>query len=288
MAKPSSPGAMIRVGTASLLVVVAACSGGGAPPDVQVAARVNKGEITIHQVQHVLQRQARLATEFPDTAARRVLDSLIEQELAAQAARAQKLDQDPAVVQAMQAAQREVLARAYQDGLAAKASGPSSDEIDRYYESQPGLFAQRRVYTLQETLVETVDESQQGRIQAIVDQAKSAKELEDRLRQAAMRYRTRQFAQAAEDMPLGMLATMVKLEVGQSMVVPQGNTARIFSILHALPAPMERKMANEAITAFLVAERKRRAVADGMKAVRDTAKIEYLGNFAAAASAPGR
>lgn len=274
------------LGVAFLSVGMLGCSGRNGPADVQVAARVNKDEITIHQVQLLLQRQPRLAANFPEQAARSVLDSLIEQELAAQAARAQGLDQDPGVVQAMQAARREVLARAFQDRLAGKATGPSSDEVDRYYEAHPALFAQRRIYTLQEFLVETVGADQLSRVQAIANDAKSVAEVEDRLRQTGLRYRTRQFAQASEDMPMGMVESMSKLGPGRSLLVAQGEAARIFSVLHVQPAPLDRRMANEAIAGYLFAERKRIAVGEGMKLVRNAAQIEYVGQFASAASAP--
>jgi EpsD family peptidyl-prolyl cis-trans isomerase len=266
------------------LALLAGC-GGSRPPDVQVAARVNKQEVTIHQVQHVLQRQPKLAAEFPALASRKVLDSLVEMELAAQAARAQGLDRDPDVVQAMQAAQREVLARAYQDRLAAATVAPTSDEIDRYYEAHPGLFAQRRVYTLQESLVETTDGGQVAKVQAIAEASRGVKALEEGLRAAGLRSRTRQLAQAPEEMPLALVPEMAKLEPGQSLTVPQRGAVRIFTVLQVQAAPVDRKTANEAIGSFLMAERKRRAVGEGMKSVRDAARIEYLGAFAAAPAA---
>src|SRR5678816_2245114 len=82
-------------------------------PETQVAARVNDGEVSVHQVEHTLQQQPRLIAEYGDKAARVALDSLIEQEIAAQAAREAGLDRDPAVIQALEAAKREALARAY-------------------------------------------------------------------------------------------------------------------------------------------------------------------------------
>jgi len=251
--------------------------------DGQVAARVNKGEITVHQIQQVLQRQPGLAAR-PEAAARRALDSLIEQELAAQAARADGMENDPAVVQAMQVARREVLARAYQDRLAAKASGLSSDEIDNYYDSQPALFARRRIYTLQECLVE-VPEAEQPRLQQLVNAAANPEALEEGLRGGKWRFQKRQFAQAAEDVPLALLQSLSQLDVGRSFAVPQGGAVRVFSILHAQSAPIERRVASPAIAAFLSAERRRDAVGRGMKGLRDSAKVEYVGTFADAASA---
>jgi len=272
-------------GLCCLAVGLSGCGGGERrAQDGQVAARVNKGEITVHQIQQVLQRQPGLMTARPEAAARRALDSLIEQELAAQAARADGMENDPVVVQAMQVAQREVLARAYQDRLAAKASGLSSDEIDNYYDSQPALFARRRIYTLQECLVE-VPEAEQPRLQQLVNAAASPEALEEGLRGGKWRFQKRQFAQAAEDVPLALLQPLSQLDVGRSFAVPQGGAVRVFSILHAQSAPIERRVASPAIAAYLSAEHRREAVGRGMKGLRDSAKVEYVGTFADAASA---
>lgn len=279
-----------RLGGMALAVAcigMSACGNDSQPgADSQVAARVNKGDISVHQVQSVLKRQPRLLAEQPATAAGRVLDSLVEQELAAQAAQAQNLDRDPGVVQALDVARREVLARAYQERLVALVSGPSSDEIDRYYESRPELFSQRRLYTLKEFIVEA-DAGQMLRLQELAKQARTADELTALLANNNLRNRARQFVQAAEDMPLAVLGPMAKLSLGQSLVLPQKEGARVFTITQVLAAPVERRLAVDQIAAFIANERKRVVVAEGMKTLRDSAQITYQGAFAKpAASAP--
>jgi EpsD family peptidyl-prolyl cis-trans isomerase len=266
--------------------LLAGCGKREGAAESQVAARVNDDEITVHQVQAVLQRQPRLAQEFPEQAAAKALDILVEQQIAVQAARAEGIDKDPAVVQAVEAARREVIARAYQDRVADKATGPSSDEIDRYYEGNPGLFAKRNVYTLQEFHVATPDAAQAERLQAAMAAAKGAADFESRLGAAGMRYRSRVFVQAPEDMPMAIVAKVAATEVGQSITLPQPGSMRVVYVLHAQPAPVDRRLATPAIESFLMSERKRRLVADNMKPVREAARIEYVGNFARAASAP--
>jgi len=275
------------LGALLALAAVTACGGGAKPAaaDSQVAVQVNKGEISVHQVQHVLQRQPRLLAEQPELAARKVLDSLVEQELAAQAAREQGMDNDPAVVQALQVAQREVLARAYQDRLASKAVGPTSDDVDRYYESNPALFAERRLYTLQETAVEAATPADAARVAELARQAKAPADLAESLRADNKKSQTRQFVQAAEDLPMGLLAVMSKIGVGQSHAVAQAGAVRVFTLLHAQSAPVERRRAADAIAGYLNNERRRQQVVLGMKDLRQTARITYQGSFAQA-SAP--
>lgn len=270
-------------------VLLAACSGSGT--ETQVAAKVNKGEISIHQVQTVLQRQPRqIANDPSEKATARVLDVLIDQELAAQAGSDIGLDKDPRVVQAVEAARRELVARAYQERVAEKVVGPSSDEIDHYYDEHPELFAQRKLYVLRETGFDPVADVRL--VQAVVERAGSLEEIEKGLRDARIRFSGRALAHAAEDLPLDVLGRVATLDVGQSALVSAPGVSRIFTVLQAHDAPVDRHTASGAIGAYLLNERKGAAVSAAMQQLREEARIEYVGNFAkgaaAAASAASR
>lgn len=284
----SSRGRLAGCGAVPALLVamtlLAGCGKGKALDETQIAAKVNKDEISVHQVQYALQRQPRLASAQPQTAARRVLDSLIEQELAAQAARSEGLETDSAVVQAMEAAKREVLARAFQDRIATKAVSASTDEIERYYDSRPALFSERRLYTMQEFAMDASDDDV-PRIQAALKGTKTADEIGEALGKAGMRYRARQLAQAAEDLPMNVLESVAKLAHGQSVVTQQPGSVRVYLLLQAVAAPVNRNLSKVAIEAFLLAERKRDLVTEEMKTLRDRAQITYQGTFAQAGSA---
>ena len=266
-----------------LTVLLCACSN-KVPEDSQIAAQVNGGEISVHQVQAVLQKQPRLAAGAGASPPAQVLEVLIDQELAAQAASKRGYDSDPAVIQALQLARRETLAHAYMDQVAAKSAIPSSDEIDRYYEANPELFAQRKLYTLQEFAVEA-DAAQLERLEQLTKLAKGSEAVLQSLRESGMRYTTRQYVQAAEDVPLNLLQAISKLSVGQSVLVKQSGGARVFCILQAQLAPVDRRMASEAISKYLSMEQKRKLVAESMNALRKEAQIRYVGSFSKAQAA---
>ena len=63
------------------------------------------------------------------------------------AALADKLDRDPAVLMELEAAKREILTKAYVARHLA-AIKPAEAEVKAYYEQHPHLFAQRKVYNL--------------------------------------------------------------------------------------------------------------------------------------------
>lgn len=255
------------------------------PAETQVAVRVNRSEISVHQVQAVLERQPRLVAAAGESAAPRIVELLIDQELAAQAAREQDLDADPRVIQSIQASSREALARAYHDRVGAGVSAPNSDEIDRYYASQPALFAKRRLYILQETAVEAAD-AQMETLRQAVQQTRSAEELAKVLGDAGLKHNSRMLAEAAEDLPLMLLEPLAELEVGRSAFFPRQGGARIFTVVDAHAAPVDRRTATEAIANYLVAERRRQAVAEATQRLRKDATLEYQGAFARPAAGP--
>ena len=122
---------MLRLGAvavASTALLLAGC-GGNKETASQTAAKVNRDEITVHQINFVLQQQRGLRPEQADAAGKQILERLIDQQLALQKAGDLKLDREPAVVQQMEAAKREILARAYLEKVgegAAKPIGRSS------------------------------------------------------------------------------------------------------------------------------------------------------------------
>ena len=268
----------------ALVAAATGCSRVGGD-STQIAAKVNDTEISLSQLQHVMQRQPAVAPERADAMARNVLESVVDQELAAQSARSLGLDKDPRVVQAIEAAKREVLAKTFHDSVAERAQLPSSDEVDRYYDGEPALFGQRRFYSLQEAVVQG-PHSELAPLQPRVESTPDAQRATDVLRDAHLRFTTRQLTVSPEDVPMVLLGKLSKLREGQSLMLAQPGGARVLTLISSTPAPLAREAARPAIQAFLTNEHKRRAVREQMKALRESARIEYKGKFAQAASAP--
>jgi len=182
--------ALSAIATATLL---AACGGGEGDKkgSTQVAAKVNSGEISVHQVNFVLQRQPGLKPEQAQAVSRRVLDGLVDQELAVQQAVEQKLDRDPRIVSAIEAARRDILARAYADRVAEGATAPTAEDVKAYYDSKPALFSKRRIYGLQEFNIEATGD-QKAALQAKIPSLRTAEELAGALKSANIRFAARQ------------------------------------------------------------------------------------------------
>ena len=249
----------------------------------QTAAKVNKEEITVHQINFILAQQRALAPEQAASASRQVLERLIDQELALQKAGDQKLDRDPRVVQQIEAARREIIARAYLEKIGEGAPKPTSTEVSAYYEAHPALFKERRVYSFQEVNVEAKPEQVESLRKALSD-AKSLIEFVNYLKANNIRYTGNEAVRGAEQLPLASIDQFAKMKDGQAIFNVRPGGVQILSLAASRSQPLTLAQATPAIEQFLLNERKRKLVADDLAALRAGAKIEYLGDFAADAA----
>ena len=245
----------------------------------QTAARVNKQEITVHQINYVLQQQRGVSQEQTEAATRQILDRLIDQELAVQKAEDLKLDRDPRVVQQIEAAKREIIARAYMAKVGEAAVKPTAEEVKKYYDEKPALFSQRRVYQIQEVQVEAKPE-QAAELKAKFEGSKNLVEFVEYLKANDIKFTGNQAVRPAEQLPMASLDTLAKMKDGDSVVntTPAGLQVLVLAGSRSQPVDLER--ARPAIEMFLLNDRKRDLIAKDLKEARAGAKIEYVGKFA--------
>ncbi len=261
------------------LVVLTGCGEKKDKPASQTAAKVNKEEITVHQINFVLQQQRGLAPEQAASASKVALERLVDQELALQKAQDQKLDRDPRVVQQLEAARREIIARAYAEKIAAGAPKPSAAEIKSYYDAHPALFKERRVYNLQELAIQAKPE-QVGELQAKLAAAKDVPDFINYLKANDFKFAANQAVRAAEQLPLASLDKFAQMKDGQTIFSRTPAGAQVVILAGARSQPVDEARASPAIEQFLWNERKRKVVEDDIRALRGAAKIEYVGDYA--------
>jgi EpsD family peptidyl-prolyl cis-trans isomerase len=246
----------------------------------QVAAKVNADEITVHQVNAVLARTPNLSPEAAPRAKREILTRLVDQQLAVQQAIKTKLDRSPQVVQALEAARAEILARAYADSIAKAQPKPSADEIKQYYAEHPELFAQRRVYRLEEIAVRSKEDLGPA-LREQVAKAKSMKEIAVWLQAQKIPFQPNVGARAAEQVPMEMLAGLQKMKDGDIQVFSSAGAFSVVRVAASKSEPVSEEKATPLIQQFLFNRKSGEAVIAEMKSLKSGAKIEYLGEFAA-------
>ncbi len=228
--------------------------------------------------------------EVAQAASRQVLERLIDQQLAIDQAMEQELHRTPEVVAQLEAARREVIAQAFARQVATTAARPTPEEVRAYYQAHPALFAERRIYNLQELQIPggapLVPELQRL--------AQQGRPMEDVV--ALLRARERPFTgsaatRAAEQLPLQLLPSLHALPAGQSLVVQIGDNVTFVRVAAAQRAPLTEAQAGPRIEQYLANQRAAEAVRAEITRLRETVPIVYKGEFVrpaqeAAASAP--
>jgi EpsD family peptidyl-prolyl cis-trans isomerase len=293
----NSPSACLKLRrhAAQALVCMAAaalfgCSGQAPTGPTQVVATVAGEEITELQVNQVLERQQGLKADQVEPVSRKLVAGLVDQEIILQKARELKLDRDQRVVQNAEAAKREIIVRAYLERIAEGAAKPTPKEIQTYFEENPALFKQRRVYTFQEIAVQTSDEQRAG-IEKQLTTLKSPADLEAYLKAQSIPAKSDRSTTAAENIPLPLLQRISTMKPGQGLILPANGGLRIVLLLGSQEAPVAEDKAAPAISAFLLSQRKRQTVEKEVASLRSGVKVEYFGKYAdlaasGAASAP--
>lgn len=268
---------------AVVAVLLAGCGDKKDKAASQTAAKVNKEEITVHQINFILQQQRGLKADQADAASQQILERLIDQELALQKAGEMKLDREPRVVQALEAARRDIVARAYLEKAGESAPKPTLEEVTKYYNDKPALFKERRIYSLQELAIEAKPE-QIETLRAQLSAVKSINEFVDYLKANNIRFAANQAVRAAEQLPLTALDAFAKMKDGQAMLAPSATGAQVIVLAGSRSEPVDEARARPAIEQYLLNDAKRKVVEADMKAMRAAAKIEYVGKFAPAAA----
>jgi EpsD family peptidyl-prolyl cis-trans isomerase len=272
------------IGALIVVVGVAACGqGGGNKEPSQVAARVNGEDVTVHQVNLALSRAGNPASkEQAASLGREALDQLVDQQLLVQKALELKLDRDPLVVATMDAARRQLLAQAYVEKIAvAGAAVPSPEEVGKFYDAHPELFAARRIYRLQELLA-GVPPDMLPALRAEVEKTRNLNAAAAMLRARGIRFNANSVVQPAEQLPPQSLAVLTKMKDGDVTVLESRNNVAIVQLVASQESPRDREEAKPQIEQFLLAQARTAKAGAEMKRLRDTAKLEYLGQFATA------
>jgi EpsD family peptidyl-prolyl cis-trans isomerase len=263
----------------------------GAAAATQVAVKVGSEEISVHQINQVLSR-ANTAGATPQALqamSREVLERLIDEQLEVDQASENKLNRAPEVVAAIEAAKREVLARAYLQQLVSTLPKPTPEETRKYYADHPVLFAERRVYNVQELIVPApADPAVEELFKAYAANGKPLEELAAALKAKDIKFQGGSAARAAEQVPLDLLDRLAALKDGQSLLTQTPQALTLVHLASSQAQPVTEEAALPRIAQFLSNQRANEAIADNLKKLRAATRIEYQGEFAKplAAAAP--
>jgi EpsD family peptidyl-prolyl cis-trans isomerase len=252
----------------------------------QVAAKVNNAEITVYRLNAVVAQVPNVSSS--PLVSGKVLERLIDQELLVQKAHEAKLDGNPQVVQAMEAAKLSVLASAYLQQVTASVPKPSDQEIHEYYVKHPEYFGARRFYVYRSFTIKATP----AEVQAIQQQLTATKDVDavaSYLRTNKLSFAINKFSKTTEQLSVSAMARFAALKDGDATTIPSPGGVELVQLISSSAEPVDEVQGRPFIEKFLLDQSRNERADTEVKSLRASAKIEYLGDFKAppvATSAP--
>ena len=255
----------------------------------QVAAKVGGEEISVHQINQMLSRTdgANASPEAKASLQRAALERLIDQQIAINEAVSKKLERTPEVVAQIEAARREVIARAYVAQLTQGVQKPTEAEMKAYFQEHPQLFSDRRIFNVQEIVVpQAAGPEVIEQVRNLVKDAKSIEAIGEYLRSKDVKFGAGAATRTAEQIPLEVLAKLHALKDGQMMVLDGRAAITVLRVAATRSAPVTEEVALPRIQQFLLNQRASQLVAANLKGLRSKTEVTYMGEFAKYAEMP--
>lgn len=276
----TTPNKLLTTALCSLLLSLGlvGCGRDDKPKTTQVAVKVNGEEISVHQLNSLLAKTPNLTADKAEKVRAEVLEKLIDQELIYAQARSKKLDRTPEVVAAIESAKREIIARAHLEQLVSTLPKVTEQEVRDYYNNNKPLFAERRIYNLEELSIDAKPEIL-PKLKTLVDTTKNLDELAAALAAVGAQARKGAATRAAEQIGLDLLPQLAQIKDGDNALIIGNKNYLVVHVISSKSEPISAEQATPKIAQFLQTQRVQKAIADETKRLRDVAKIEYQGEF---------
>ena len=271
----------LGLASASLALILSGCGhksdGGG-----QVLARVNDKEITVLQVNAYL---AQHPGRTPDRqqAEQHALDDLVKQELLVQKAADLKLEQQPDIQQQIELSRREILAAAAARQVLAPAAGtsethaPGAAEVHAFYVSHPELFGQRRIFNGVAFSVpsQMVTAALRGQLKKSHAPADTTELLDD----ARVTFKQQQIQIQPESVPGQILATLMRMQPGDILTLPDGAATTLVQLTGSESAPLQERAVQPQVMAYLTRQHASDDINKKLLALKHDASVTYMRPF---------
>jgi EpsD family peptidyl-prolyl cis-trans isomerase len=261
------------------MLLLAACGHGASGAATQVVAWVNDREITIMQLNQVLDTTT--TADFGEHSTRAALAALVDEELLVQEAIAAKLDRDPDVLLEMERSRRQALIHAYLERKVYPRQPIPEVEKREYYNENPVLFARRHVYH-----VATFNTKAKVLSAVLKDDLKGARTpgaVQETLSRHNIQFEFDESETAPEDLPLPLLPEFATAASGDVIAAPlEDGTVQLIAVIGSSERPLTFEQASDRIETWLGARRNETARTDHLAKSRAGAKIAYTRVVAAA------
>ncbi len=267
----------------SSAVLLSGCGGDTASDDksaTQVVAKVNGEEVTIHQLNQLLSRVRVPEGEYSkEEIEKKALDSLIEKTLVLQAAKSVKLDREPAVLSALEEAKNKVLIDRYVQRTLESVAKPTDEQIQRFYDDFPELFADRKMYVFTKLAI-SADAEQVERLIDEVKQGRTIDQIVTQLEQQEIKYKKMSEAKGEGKLANPILHFLSALQAGDIGYLKMNDGLLVIELHKLLDQSVALEDAKNVIAQQLWRDERKKASKKLVDSLKETAEIEYVGKFA--------
>ena len=257
-----------------LALVISGCN---KKAEGQTVAVVNGEEITAAELNAELSNaKAPPGLDKKDVRSR-VLQQMIDRRLLAQQATKDGVDKSPDFLNRERRMHEDLLISMLAARQMDTTRLPSAQEIQRFQASRPEMFANREQWNLEQIrFTMPTDAAVKSKLEATKTLDEVAKTLTD----AKITFDRQKNRLDTAVIPHELYARLMTADPGEPFIVPIGNLAIASSIVSREPAPITGDQAQPIAVAALRRTQAAKLMQDRLKALRDSAKIEYKPEFA--------
>jgi EpsD family peptidyl-prolyl cis-trans isomerase len=263
------------------LLLISSCSDNDKPAATQIVAKVNDDEISVHQLNNSMAQMPLIAPENLASVRLDLVGKLVNEQLAVQQALSLKLDRSSEVMMQIEAARREILTKAYLKQVVSALPKPSAEDTKKFYDAHPELFAERRIYNLQQITIPTPHPPLADIQKLTAD--KTMTDIVTSLKQNKILFTAGAATRAAEQIPLTTLSALAKSQDGQINIIESPQSITIVRVEASQLAPLSEELALQRIPQYLMNDQAKAAVNDKLAQLKSTSKIVYMNEFSDAA-----
>lgn len=259
-------------------LALAACGTNEAAPTGQVVANVNGEEITTTDLDAELNGATAPTPEAQKNLQRMALENIINRTLLAQAAETEGLAKGPEYAVIERKAKQAALVELLQRNLGKSIPQPGSEEINDFVAENPSMFANRRVFVVDQIIVPQATQDLAKALQPV----KTMAEAQAVLQQRNIQSNNTVGVIDALTIPPQAAQQIAALPPGEVFIIPSGQGIRINNVRSSQVDPITGEQAKNIAKELLTRQRTQTAMqsslAERIKAGR--AKVKYNDAFA--------
>jgi EpsD family peptidyl-prolyl cis-trans isomerase len=252
-------------------------------PEGQVVAVVNGDEITLQELNAELGN-----TQLPEGAGKdeirnQALDNIITRRLLAGVAKDQGIANSPEYIMRRQQLDEALLVQMLAQRTARPMKQPSSQEVNDFVATNPQMFADRAILTLDQIRFPTP--ANQDFVKAL-QPTKTMAEVVTALNRLGIRFERGQAQVDTATMPLALYQQITSVGTREPFVVPGPTGVSVNQMISSKPAPLAEGQVTAAATAMIQRRNLAEQLSAMAKSAREEAGIAYQQGFAAPKTAP--